>query len=66
MVKILILILFAVIFSLVQGIVYLILGTTPADEARKQIKKIKNSRVVTRFILEKQIFPLKSTTDREL
>lgn len=56
MVKILILILFAVIFSLVQGIVYLILGTTPADEARKQIKKIKNSRVVTRFILEKQIW----------
>lgn len=56
MVKILILILFAVIFSLVQGIVYLILGTTPADEARKQIKRIKNSRVVTRFILEKQIW----------
>ena len=56
MVKILILILFAVIFSLVQGIVYLILGTTPADEAKKQIKKIKNSRVVTRFILEKQIW----------
>jgi pilus assembly protein TadC len=55
-VKILILILFAVIFSLVQGIVYLILGTTPADEAKKQIKKIKNSRVVTRFILEKQIW----------
>lgn len=56
MVKILILILFAVIFSLVQGIVYLILGTTPADEAKKQIKRIKNSRVVTRFILEKQIW----------
>ena len=56
MVKILLLILFAVIFSLVQGIVYLILGTTPADEAKKQIKRIKNSRVVTRFILEKQIW----------
>ena len=56
MVKIIILLLFAVIFSLVQGIVYLILGTTPAKEAKKQIKRIKNSRMVTRFILEKQLW----------
>lgn len=56
MVKFLIVLLFVILFSLVQGIVYLILGTTPAKEAKKQIKRIKNSRAFTRFVLEKQIW----------
>ena len=47
--------LFVLIFGIVQGTVYLISGTTPAKEAKKNIEKIKNSSFVTRFVLEKQI-----------
>ena len=38
-----------------QGTVYLISGTTPAKEAKKQIEKIKNSQGFIRFIYDKQI-----------
>lgn len=48
-------VLFVVLFMFVQGIYFLIKGTTPAKEAKKNIEKIKNSSFVTRFVLEKQI-----------
>lgn len=47
--------LFVLLFGIVQGIVYLISGTTPAKEAEKQIEKIKNSQGFIRFIYDKQI-----------
>ena len=47
--------LFVLIFGIVQGTVYLISGTTPAKEAKKQIVKIKNSQGFIRFIYDKQI-----------
>ena len=56
MVIFLIFLLFAVLFSLVQGIMYLTLGTTPEKEAKKQIKKIKDSGTFRGFILEKEIW----------
>ena len=55
MIKILYALLFIIIFSMVQGIVYLIKGTTPAKEAKKKLSKVKNSSFVTRFVAEKQI-----------
>lgn len=55
MIKILYALLFIIIFSMVQGIVYLIKGTTPAKEAKKTIGKIKHSSVITKFVAEKQI-----------
>lgn len=55
MIKILYALLFIIIFSMVQGIVYLINGTTPAKEAKKIIGKIKHSSVLTKFVAEKQI-----------
>lgn len=55
MIKILYALLFIIIFSVVQGIVYLIKGTTPAKEAKKTIGKIKHSSVLTKFVAEKQI-----------
>jgi len=55
LIKILYALLFIIIFSMVQGIVYLIKGTTPAKEAKKTIGKIKHSSVLTKFVAEKQI-----------
>lgn len=55
MIRILYALLFIIIFSMVQGIVYLIRGTTPAKEAKKTIGKIKHSAVLTKFVAEKQI-----------
>lgn len=55
MIKILYALLFIIIFSVVQGIVYLIKGTTPAKEAKKTIGKIKHASVLTKFVAEKQI-----------
>lgn len=55
MIRILYALLFIIIFSMAQGIVYLIKGTTPAKEAKKTIGKIKNSSVLTKFVAEKQI-----------
>lgn len=55
MIKILYALLFIIIFSVVQGIVYLIKGTTPAKEAKKTIGKIKYASVLTKFVAEKQI-----------
>ena len=55
MIVFLLLVLFVILFVFVQGIYFLIKGTTPAKEAKKNIEKIRNSAVVTRFILEKQI-----------
>lgn len=47
--------LFVVMFSIIQGIVYLIKGTTPVKEAKKTINKVKDSSVLTKFVAEKQI-----------
>lgn len=55
MVYMLIGLLFVLIFGIVQGAVYLISGTTPAKEAKKQIEKIKNSQGFIRFVYDKQI-----------
>ena len=55
MVYMLIGLLFVLIFGIVQGAVYLISGTPPAKEAKKQIEKIKNSQGFIRFIYDKQI-----------
>lgn len=55
MIGILYALLFVICFSFVQGIVYLIKGTTPAKEAKKTINKVKNSNVITKFVAEKQI-----------
>ena len=55
MIRILYALLFIIIFSMAQGIVYLIKGTTPAKEAKKTIGKIKHSFVLTKFVAEKQI-----------
>ena len=55
MIMILYALLFLIAFSLVQGIVYLIKGTTPAKEAKKKLAKVKSSSVVTKFVSEKQI-----------
>lgn len=55
MIKILYALLFMIAFSLAQGIVYLIKGTTPAKEAKKKLAKVKSSSVVTKFVSEKQI-----------
>jgi pilus assembly protein TadC len=55
LIKILYALLFIIIFSVVQGIVYLIKGTTPAKEAKKTIGKIKHASVLTKFVAEKQI-----------
>lgn len=55
MIMILYALLFMIAFSLAQGIVYLIKGTTPAKEAKKKLAKVKSSSVVTKFVSEKQI-----------
>lgn len=55
MIVILYALLFLIAFSLAQGIVYLIKGTTPASEAKKKLAKVKSSSVVTKFVSEKQI-----------
>ena len=55
MIVILYALLFLIAFSLAQGIVYMIKGTTPAKEAKKKLAKVKSSSVVTRFVSEKQI-----------
>lgn len=55
MIMILYALLFLIAFSLVQGIVYLIKGTTPAKEAKKKLAKVKSSSVVTKFVSEMQI-----------
>ena len=47
--------LFVLLFGIVQGIVYLIHGTTPVKEAKKQLERIRNSQGFTRFIYDKQI-----------
>lgn len=55
MIVILYALLFLIAFSLAQGIVYMIKGTTPAKEAKKKLAKVKSSSVVTKFVSEKQI-----------
>ncbi|MDD3185329.1 MAG: type II secretion system F family protein [Anaerostipes sp.] len=47
--------LFILVFSFVQGIVYLIHGTTPAKEAKKKMDKIKQSSFVRKFFANKQL-----------
>ena len=55
MIEFLIALLFVALFAFAQGIVFLVNGTTPAKEAKKQLDKVKHSGAVTRFVLEKQI-----------
>lgn len=55
MIWILYALLFVLIFSFFQGIVYLIHGTTPVKEAKKKMEQVRNSSVIKRFVLEKQI-----------
>ena len=47
--------LFVLLFGIVQGIVYLIHGTTPVKETKKQLERIRNSQGFTHFIYDKQI-----------
>ena len=55
MIYVLIILLFAILFGVIQWIIYLRAGTTPAKEAKKQLEKIKGSKGFRRFIYEKQI-----------
>ena len=55
MIQLLYLLLFILCFGIMQSIIYRMHGTTPEKEARKQLKALKNSDFVTRFLLEKQI-----------
>lgn len=55
MIQLFYLFLFILCFGIMQNIIYRMHGTTPEKEARKQLKALKNSDVVTRFLLEKQI-----------
>lgn len=55
MIGLLVALLFIILFSFIQGIVYLIHGTTPAKEAKKKLIKIKNSSTVRKFFAQKQI-----------
>lgn len=55
MIQLFYLFLFILCFGIMQSIIYRMHGTTPEKEARKQLKALKNSDFVTRFLLEKQI-----------
>jgi pilus assembly protein TadC len=55
LIGLLVALLFIILFSFFQGIVYLIHGTTPAKEAKKKMEKIKNSSIVRKFFAQKQI-----------
>ena len=55
MIQLFYLFLFILCFGIMQSIIYRMHGTTPEKEARKQLEAIKNSDVVMRFLLEKQI-----------
>lgn len=55
MIIVLFMILFVLCFSIAQGIVYLMSGTTPAKEAKKKIESVKNSSIVRGFVTEKQV-----------
>lgn len=55
MIQLFYLLLFILCFGIMQSIIYRMHGTTPEKEARKQLEAIKNSDVVMRFLLEKQI-----------
>lgn len=55
MIQLFYLFLFILCFGIMQSILYRMHGATPEKEARKQLEAIKNSDVVMRFLLEKQI-----------
>lgn len=55
MIQLFYLFLFILCFGIMQSIIYRMHGATPEKEARKQLEAIKNSDVVMRFLLEKQI-----------
>lgn len=55
MIQLFYLFLFILCFGIMQSIIYRMYGTTPEKEARKQLEAIKNSDIVMRFLLEKQI-----------
>ncbi|MDO5292740.1 MAG: type II secretion system F family protein [bacterium] len=55
MIGLLVALLFIILFSLVQGVVYLNHGTSPAEEAKKKMKMIRDSSLITKFIAQKQI-----------
>ncbi len=55
MIGLLLALLFVLIFSAMQGMVFVYYGTTPAQEAKKKMESIRTSSVVRKFMLQKQI-----------
>lgn len=56
MIGLLFIILFAVCFSIAQGVVYLSNGTTPVKEAKAKMDRFAKSNAATRFVRNKQIY----------
>lgn len=57
------LVLFAAVFTFVQAIVMIALHTSQQEEARKQIKKVKEAKGFREFMLRKQIVLKKHGAD---
>lgn len=55
MIGLLVALLFIILFSIAQGIVYVSHGTTPAKEAKKRLRKIRDSSIIRKFTAQKQI-----------
>lgn len=55
MIRLLIVLLFVLLFSFLQGTVYLMHDTTPSKEAKKKMEAIRTSSIVRKFVLQKQI-----------
>ena len=47
--------LFVLIFSMLQGMVYVYYGTTPVEEAKKKMETIRTASVVRKLVAQKQI-----------
>ncbi len=62
-VGILLVVLFAAVFTFFQTIVLLMLHTSPEDEAKKQIRKVKDKKGFKEFMLKKQIMLKKHGAD---
>lgn len=59
-VGILMVVFFAAVFIFFQTIAMLALHTTPQEEARKQLKKVKEAKGFQEFVYQKQIRDRKS------
>lgn len=55
MIGLLAILLFVLVFSIFQGVVYLYYKTTPVAEVKKKIETIKKSSLLTRFVADKQL-----------